>query len=295
MSVGQDGERGARASSALRLDSQLFELYEAALAKAERERRWSVFEDVPWERAKSSAATHLAECAETFFVIESFLPDYLVRGLAALRGSSGPSWYCTSWAYEKAKHQLALRKWLICSQARSGEQLLALESRVLSHTFASPWSSARQMLFYGCVQEMSAFVTYAKHREVARRAGDECLRTIYDFIARDEIAHARFLEAAMGIFLTHDRVETLRDMAHVLDNFITPGKLVLPDYDQRMERVRAAGLDRDVFIQRVYVPILKHLGVSRRELGQARRPPEDAHQRRSELCKSSLEGPRLSA
>lgn len=252
------------------LEAQLYSLYRSSFEKAERERRWSVFEDVPWVRARKEAPAALVECAETFFVIETFLPDFVKNGFAALRTLVGPSWFLATWAYEKSKHQLALREWLLKSGHRSETELATLERSALSQSWPAPFASARQMLFYGCIQEMSTFVTYAKHREEARKAGDECLRTIYDFIARDEIAHARFLESAVRLYLEDDRAGTIADMATVLGSFVTPGKIVLPDYEARMRKVREAGLDRDVFIQRVYVPVLKHLGVTRREIVMAR-------------------------
>jgi len=232
-----------------------------------------VFEDVPWARVRPDAPPHLAACAETFFCIQTSLPDFVARGLAAVRSWTGPTWFLTSWAYEKSRHQLALAEWLERSGSRTRAQLAELELGVLARPFRLPFTSARQLVFYGAVQEMATFVTYAKHRDVARRADDECLKTIYDFVARDAIAHARFFEGATRLLLEFDRPGTLVDMASVLESFFDPAS-VLPDYEERMRLVREAGLDRGVFIQRVYVPLLKHLGVSRRELALARKQAE---------------------
>ena len=53
-----------------------------AAEKAERERRWNVFEDIPWDRCNRDAPEELALCAETFFSVEAYLPDYVAQGAA---------------------------------------------------------------------------------------------------------------------------------------------------------------------------------------------------------------------
>jgi acyl-[acyl-carrier-protein] desaturase len=111
----------------------------------------------------------------------------------------------------------------------------------------------------------------------------ECLRTIYDFAARDEIAHARFFEAATRLYLDADREGTIADMTAVVERFVTPGELLLSDYEERMTAVREAGIDRGVFIQRVYAPLLRKLGVTRRELTLARAVCERTRSTRPEL------------
>ncbi|MCK6592096.1 MAG: acyl-ACP desaturase, partial [Polyangiaceae bacterium] len=139
-----------------------------------------------------------------------------------------------------------------------------------------PFSTPRQMTFYGCVQEMATFVIYVKHRDRAAAENDECLRTIYDYIARDEIAHTRFYQSVIKVLLEEDREGTLADMAHVFAHFRMPGVDLVPDYDSRILKMREAGIDRSVFIQKVYMPILKYLGVSRHEMLAAQRTAIDA-------------------
>ena len=68
------------------------------------------------------------------------------------------------------------------------------------------------------------------------------------------------------VLLEEDRAGTLVDMAHVFANFKMPGVDLVPDYDSRILKMREAGIDRGVFIQKVYLPILKFLGVSRHEM-----------------------------
>lgn len=254
-----------------RLEEKIYREYLSFFEKAERERRWSVFEDIPWDRVNKGASEDLALCAETFASVELYLPDYVAGGINVVRSYFGQAWFQANWGYEESKHSLALQTYLMRSGKRSENQIFDLHARILSKKWALPFATARQMTFYGCVQEMATFVIYVKHRERAAAENDECLRAIYDYIARDEIAHCRFYQSVVKVLLDEDREGTLLDMAHVFANFEMPGVGLVPDYDSRILKMREAGIDRDVFIQKVYLPILKYLGVSRHEMLAAQR------------------------
>jgi acyl-[acyl-carrier-protein] desaturase len=253
------------------LEERLYKEYMAFFEKAERERRWNVFEDIPWDRINKDASEDLALCAETFASVEAYMPDYVTKGLNLVRPYFGSAWFQANWAYEESKHTLTLQEYLMRSGKRSPEQIWDLHERLRSKEWNLPFDTIRRMTFYGCVQEMATFVIYVKHREMAAAQGDECLRTIYDFIARDEIAHTRFYQSVIKVLLDEDRVGTLDDMAHVFANFEMPGVSLVPDYDARILKMREAGVDRGVFIQKVYMPILKYLGVNRHEMLSAQR------------------------
>jgi acyl-[acyl-carrier-protein] desaturase len=62
----------------------------------------------------------------------------------------------------------------------------------------------------------------------------------------------------------------------VFAHFKMPGVDLVPDYDARILKMREAGIDRSVFIQKVYMPILKYLGVGRHEMLGAQRAALDA-------------------
>lgn len=259
-----------------RLEEKLYQEYLQFFEKAERERRWSVFTDIPWERVNKDATEELALCAETFCSVEMFLPDYVAGGINVVRKHFGQAWFQANWAYEESKHSLALMQYLVKSGKRTEEQMVDLQGRLFEKQWDLPFHTARQMTFYGCVQEMATFVIYVKHRERAAAEGDECLRTIYDYVARDEIAHCRFYQSVIKVLLEEDREGTLADMAHVFANFQMPGVGIVPDYDARILKMREAGIDRSVFIQKVYMPILKYLGVGRHDMLGAQKRAIDA-------------------
>jgi acyl-[acyl-carrier-protein] desaturase len=278
-----------------RLEERLYQEYLQFFEKAERERRWSVFTDIPWERVNKDATEELALCAETFCSVEMYLPDYVAGGINVVRKHFGQAWFQANWAYEESKHSLALMQYLVKSGKRTEEQMVDLQGRLFENEWKLPFTTARQMTFYGCVQEMATFVIYVKHRERAAAEGDECLRTIYDYVARDEIAHCRFYQSVIKVLLEEDRDGTLTDMAHVFANFQMPGVGIVPDYDARILKMREAGIDRSVFIQKVYMPILKYLGVGRHDLLAAQKGALDARNEARDARATGRPGEILSA
>jgi len=255
-----------------RLDERLYREYLEFFEKAERERRWNVFDDVPWDRVNPQASDDLALCAETFASVEMYLPDYVAQGINVVRPYFGRAWFQANWGYEESKHALALGEWLVRSGKRSQDQWLDHQQAILAKEWTKPFATARQMTCYGIIQEMATFLIYCKHREFAKREDDECLRTIYDFIARDEIAHTRFYQDVVRVLIDEDREGTLADLAHVFANFEMPGVKLVPDYDTRILKMRDnGGIDRDLFIRKVYLPILKYLEISRHEMLAAQR------------------------
>jgi acyl-[acyl-carrier-protein] desaturase len=239
---------------------------------AERRRRWSVFEDIPWD--KLDPAHHdpdRALCAETFCGVEMYLPDYVAGGVNLMRDSFGQAWFQANWAYEESKHGLALREYLVRSGQRTEEQFEQFEREIQRGVWRLPFQSPRRMTCYGAIQEQATFLIYRKQLEVARAAGDEVLATIYDLAARDEAAHGGFYRAVIKLEMEEDRAGTLADLAHVFSKFQMPGVELVPDYDARIEVMRSAGIDRALFLTRVWFPLLKQVGTDRRELGLAHR------------------------
>ena len=80
--------------------------------RAEKNRRWSVFNDIPWDQLDPSVYDEdAALCAETFVGVESYLPDYVSGGINCVRDFFGQAWFSANWAYEESKHALSLREY----------------------------------------------------------------------------------------------------------------------------------------------------------------------------------------
>lgn len=249
------------------LAEKVYREYMTFFEKSERTRRWSVFNDVPWDKVESCPRDpDLALCAETFCGVEMYLPDYVAQGINTLRDSFGQAWFQANWAYEESKHALVLREYLLRTGQRSMEQTLAFERAILGKKWQKPFTTARQMTLYGALQEMTTFVIYHKQEGMARDRGDELLASIYSLIARDEIAHCRFYEKVSALLLEEDPDGVKADLAHVFRHFSMPAYDLVPDYDSRITVMRTAGIDRGVFIKDVWLTILKRLGLTRHDL-----------------------------
>jgi acyl-[acyl-carrier-protein] desaturase len=252
------------------LAEKVYREYMTFFEKSERTRRWSVFNDVPWDKIDACPRDpDLALCAETFCGVEMYLPDYVAQGINTLRDSFGQAWFQANWAYEESKHSLVLREYLMRTGQRTMPQMLEFEKAILGKRWEKPFTTAQQMTLYGAIQEMTTFVIYHKQERLARERGDELLASIYSLIARDEIAHCRFYEKIAALLLEEDPEGVKADLAHVFRNFSMPAYDLVPDYDSRVTVMRTAGIDRGVFIKDVWLTILKRLGLTRHDLPRA--------------------------
>jgi acyl-[acyl-carrier-protein] desaturase len=249
---------------------RLYRLYATFFDKAEEERRWNPYRDPPWDKIRKDVPEQLIVVAETFCAVESYLPDYIAKGINIVRPYFGQAWFSANWGYEESKHSIALIEWLMRSGARTPEQIFDMQNRLMAGEWALPFDTARQMTIYGCFQEMATFVIYVKQEQRAKELGDECLGAIFRLNARDEIAHCRFYQDVVKVLLEEDRPGTLRDIAHVAKHFQMPGVGIVPDYEERIKVMRDEGkVDRAVFLQKVFFPVLKYLEVTRQELQEA--------------------------
>jgi acyl-[acyl-carrier-protein] desaturase len=246
---------------------RIYREYMSFFEKAEKHRRWSVFDDVPWDKADSCPRDPmLARCAETFVGVEMYLPDYVGQGINLMRDCFGQAWFLANWGYEESKHALSLREYLRRTGQRSDAEIVDYERQILSKQWQKPFTTVRQMTLYPLLQELTTYVFYKKHRALALEKGDELLAAIYGLISRDEIAHFSFYAACSRVLLEEDREGTLRDLAHVFKHFTMPAYDLVPDYEERVKLMREAGMDRGAFIAEVWLPALKAIGVTRAEL-----------------------------
>jgi acyl-[acyl-carrier-protein] desaturase len=237
---------------------------------AERKRRWSVFDDVPWDAlASEPRCDDRALCAETFCGVEMFLPDYLSQGIQVGRRAFAEAWFLACWGYEESKHALVLREYLLRSGQRTAAELEGFERALFAQTWRPPFHTDRRMVAYGALQELTTFLNYRKHRAQASAAGAHVLAGIYRLIAADEAAHAGFYQDLLALYLEEDRLGTLQDIQHVLMRFRMPAAGLIADAEPRERLMRAAGVDRNVFLGQVVVPFLTRLKLTRADLARA--------------------------
>ncbi|MGF1511224.1 MAG: acyl-ACP desaturase [Myxococcota bacterium] len=253
------------------LKESIYREYMNFFELAEKNRRWSIFTDIPWDELDPTVFDEDgALCAETFVGVESYLPDYVSEGLNAVRERFGQAWFSANWGYEESKHALSLREYLVRSGQRTSEQMSAYEELILSRRWQIPFKTARQMTVYGAIQEQATLMMYRHQRGLAESRGDKVLARIYGFIGRDEAAHADFYRKVVRLELEEDRDGTVEDLAVVFREFRMPGVGLVPDYEERVEVMRkTGGVDRAAFFKEVWFPTLKKLGVTREEVTRA--------------------------
>ncbi len=254
-------------SSALR--EKIYRAYLEFFEVAERKRHWNIFDDVPWEELDASGnCDRKAICIETFCAEELYLPDYSSNGLALTRPLFGAAWFQACWTYEESKHGLVFREYLTRSGLRSEAQFAALESDVFSRVWSLPFTTVRQMVCYGALQEAATYLAYKAQKDKATRDGDKVLEAIFFYVSRDEAAHAGFYRALIELELAEDRTGTIGDLAYVVSRFKMPGDGLIPDYQERLQ-ASGAGISTRQFLEHGLFPTLKTLGTSRAELRAA--------------------------
>src|SRR6266852_1509209 len=137
-----------------------YRLYREFFDLAEKKRRWSLTDDIPWDRVNQTMDPCVADVVESFCAVELYLPDYIAKALPMIRRNRGWAWFHANWGYEESKHSMALGDWLLRSGFRTEEQMADLEDRVFQHEWNLPVDSPSGMLVYAMVQELATFLHY---------------------------------------------------------------------------------------------------------------------------------------
>jgi acyl-[acyl-carrier-protein] desaturase len=235
---------------------------------AEKRRRWSIKEDIPWEQCNRGLNPAIADVVETFCAVELYLPDYLSKLIPQVRANRGRAWMLANWGYEECKHSMAFGDWLVRSGLRSDEQMADMESEVFAHEWDLPYDNARAMVCYTMIQELATWLHYVNLRKVVHAEGGcPALEKALSLVATDEAAHADFFRRLVGIYLDDDRAGTLEQLRRVINTFRMPAVHMLADGPQRIAEVKQWRIfDEDIFLEQVLQPILARLGVTRAEL-----------------------------
>jgi acyl-[acyl-carrier-protein] desaturase len=251
------------------LDS-IYRLFRDYFDLAEKKRRWSIREDIPWEQCNRSLNSALSDVVETFCAVELYLPDYLSKLIPQVRTNRGRSWMLANWGYEECKHSMALEDWLLHSRMRSDEQVADMHAEVFTHEWNLPYDNARGMLCYTMFQELATQVHYANLRRIVQRDGGcPALDRALLLIAIDEAAHADFFRRLVAIYLDDDRPGTLDQIRRVVNTFRMPAVHMLSGSQKRINEVRDLDIfNESIFYINVVEPILTKLGVTRKELRQ---------------------------
>lgn len=259
-------------------EEQMYRRYMTFFESAEKNRRWSPFEDLPWDKLEAQAAARrergaltdaderLATCLETFCGVELFIPDYTKEGLNLSRDIFGQAWFQLCWGYEESKHALVFRQYLVRSGLRTEEEYRRYEDAVLSTTWTPPHLNYRQMACYGALQEIATYLIYQQQKQ--RYSDDPVLSRMFGFISRDEAAHTTFYRSYLDFEFEEDRLGVEEDLAYVITQFEMPGVKLVPNFFERLQ-TDGVGITSSDFMLRGIMPTLKRFGMDRRTLVRA--------------------------
>ena len=247
---------------------KLYHLFRDYFDRAEKKRRWSMKEDIPWDKCNKSLNPAIADVVETFCAVELYLPDYLSKLIPQVRANRGRAWMLANWGYEESKHSMVLSDWLFRSGQRSDEEMVDMERRVFAHEWDLPHDSALAMICYTTVQELATALHYRNLRKVCDESGgDPALSELLRLISIDECAHYDFFLRCVQIYLEADRPATLEALRRVLNDFKMPAIHMLFDGQQRIAAVQELKIfDFDIYYRQVFEPILERLGLTRVDL-----------------------------
>lgn len=254
------------------IENRFYELYLKYFHNAEAHRRWNLLNDIPWDSAKRQPDDSIAQIAESFMAVEMYLPDYTSKILHLIRRSRGRAWFQANWGYEESKHSLVLETWLLRSGHRTNEQLRGFEEEILSKQWDLCYDTPLEMVVYTTFQEFATGLNYRNLRRLAAESGDAALDRMLVLLAKDETAHFHFFKDGVRVFMEHDRDQVIEAIRHVLRTFQMPAQHLIPNWSERDTLIR----DRQVFNDRIFTrevlpPVLKSLGLSFRDLRDARK------------------------
>jgi acyl-[acyl-carrier-protein] desaturase len=260
---------GPRALDSSGLEEAYYRLYREFFDKAEKKRRWSIAEDIPWDQVNRAMDPAVADVVESFCAVELYLPDYVSLILPSLRASRGRAWFHANWGYEESKHSLALGDWLLKSGLRTDEQMADLERQVFAHQWNLPRDSALGMAMYAMTQELATWVNYRNLRHRVAERGDPALAKVLDYVCVDERAHHAFYLRIAQMYLERDREATLEELRRILNTFAMPALSLLADSRRRAAAIQELGVfGEGIYYEEVVRPILNALGVSWAEFRQ---------------------------
>jgi acyl-[acyl-carrier-protein] desaturase len=251
------------------LEEIYYQLFRQFFNKAERKRRWSIEDDIPWDQVNRNLNPAIGDVLETFCCVELYLPDYIEKAMPMLRRSRGRAFFHANWGYEEAKHSMAMGDWLIASGQRTEDQLREMETHVANYEWKLPHDSPIGMVLYGMTQELATFLHYRNLRQHVEEEGDPALSQILTFISVDERAHHDFYKQIAKIYLERDRAGTIEQLRRVVQTFAMPAVDLLAQGRQRVQAIREMKIfDEDIFYRDVVRGLLEALGIEWSEFRQ---------------------------
>ncbi len=225
-------------------------------------RRWVIERDVPWEAvAREPLSDDTAQMIESFFAVESYLPDFAEKGLGYYRSMVGLTNSHINWSYEELKHGRTLQLVLERSKARTHEQMRKFRTDLARSAWVMPYPTPRLMLIYAAFQEKETNRNYEHLRDVLAETGSGGAAQALRIIGRDEAFHHAFYKDLVKMLLEYDEVGTAQDILTVAKSFRMPAQHLMPDMEQRVRvMVRNKVFGKRQVRDEAIIPTIKAFG-----------------------------------
>ena len=225
-------------------------------------RRWVVERDIPWDQVRQETLSEAtASMIESFYAVESYLPDFAEKGLGYYRSMVGLSSSQINWSYEELKHGRTLQLVLERSGARTPEQMREFRMALARNQWTLPYPTARQMLIYSAFQEKETNRNYEHLRDALANEGALGSAQALRIIGRDEAFHHAFYKDVVRMMLEYDEVGTAQDVKLVAESFRMPAQHLMPNMEERvLTMVRHKVFGKRQVRDEAIIPTIKAFG-----------------------------------
>jgi acyl-[acyl-carrier-protein] desaturase len=245
-----------------RIDKLFWEFFDKSEDPEGWNRRWIIQRDIDWRQVRAQRIDeNLAGLIESFFAVESYLPDFASQGLGYYRRLLGLAHNHINWSYEELKHSRVLQLVLERSGARTSEETTAFRRGLWRTKWTAPFSTARQMLCYAAIQEKATNRNYEKLHDIALAQGAEGAAGGIRYLSRDEAFHHAFFRDVVKLYLQYDEVGTACDLVHVAEHFRMPAQHLLPNPGERIRSLaRNKIVSKRQLREEAILPTVKSVG-----------------------------------
>ena len=242
---------------------KIYLLFRDYFDRAEKKRRWSIRDDIPWDQCNPSLNPAIADVVETFCAVETVPARLPEQADPAGARQPRPGLDAGQLGLRGVEALDGLRRLAAAVAACAATSRWPTWKRPSSRTSGSlPYDNARAMVCYTMVQELATWLHYHNLRQhLAAEGGDAALDRALQLVAIDERAHYDFFRRLVALYLEDDREGTLEQLRRVVNTFAMPAVHMLAD-----SRKRTAGGEGPADLRRGHL-LLPGLRAGRLALG----------------------------
>ena len=246
-------------------DAKAYRLFRDYFELAEKNRRWSLTNDIPWDAVNPDRDPALADVIQTFSWSScSSRTTSASSSPRSARSAAGRG----SWPTGGTRSPSTRWPWATgcCGPGADRGADGRPRGRDVVHEWNLPHDNPRAMVIYTAFQELATQVHYRNMRRIL--AGScPALDKVLRLISVDEAAHGDFFRRIVSMHLEEDREATVDAIRRVISTFQMPAITLFAESGRRAAAIKELAIfDDRVFFADVLEPLIGKLGVTRAEL-----------------------------